>query len=158
VILNKEIGLAALSLLVLPLLAGCGGNHSTAPVSGVIKFKGELLQAGGAVRFVPLGGGAEPGKAAFGTISPEGAFVLSTYATEDGAVLGEHRVEITQKKELSAAKYEGEKDKQRMVAPAKPVPAKLKIPAIYSGAGSPLRVSVTQGMAPLVLELNSDGV
>lgn len=48
------------------------------------------------VFFEPLqtGKSALVGKAAFATAEADGTFVLSTYGTKDGAVVGKHRVRV----------------------------------------------------------------
>jgi hypothetical protein len=68
--------------------AGCGSRLATAPVQGKVLFRGEPLSHG-SVLFQP-----DVGPPATGTIQPDGSFVLSTYRSGDGAVLGRHRVEV----------------------------------------------------------------
>ncbi|NNJ24279.1 hypothetical protein [Alienimonas chondri] len=82
--------------VALPLLAiGCGGSdqRDTAPVRGTVTFDGEPV-SGGQLSFAPTraGGDAEPGKAGAATIDADGGFFVSTYAPEDGAVVGTHAV------------------------------------------------------------------
>jgi len=43
---------------------------------------------------VEVGDNPNPGKPAFGLIQDDGSFMLSTYRTNDGAVVGEHWVSI----------------------------------------------------------------
>ncbi len=153
---SLRMRLASIFLLgVTFTLSGCGTSYSTTPVSGVVHYKGAPLKAGASVRFIPLRSGDTPGKAAYGEIGADGAFTLSTYAPGDGALLGEHRVEVTQKKHVSEARYEGGKESKRLVEPARVVPVADRVPSVYGGADSPLRVTVTAGMSPLVLELTS---
>ncbi len=75
----------------LTLAVGCGpkGDRATAPVKGQITYNGEPLPTG-TVMFVP-----EQGPAATGEIRPDGTYSLGTYGTNDGAVLGNHKVSIT---------------------------------------------------------------
>ncbi len=72
------------------ILAGCGSSDRlpTAPVRGKVIYNGKPLEFG-AVLFVP-----EKGKSAEGLIQSDGTFVLSTYGTRDGAVIGKHKVAI----------------------------------------------------------------
>ena len=82
-----------LSLLVLALVAsssGCSrpGRLPTAPVRGTVKLDGSPVTSG-VVVFLP-----ERGRAAKGEIRPDGSFVLGTYGTSDGAIIGTHRVGI----------------------------------------------------------------
>ncbi|MDZ7615394.1 MAG: hypothetical protein U1E05_00225 [Patescibacteria group bacterium] len=81
------------------LLGAAMGGCSSAPeatyrVEGVVTFNGEPVQAG-TVLFetaVPaLGGG---GYTARGAIDSRGRYSLSTFATDDGAVAGRHRVAV----------------------------------------------------------------
>jgi hypothetical protein len=74
------IGLAALS--------GCGQDASIARVDGIVRLDGKPLTAG-TVRFVP-----RAGRAATGTIQPDGSFTLGTYSSADGAIIGTHQVAI----------------------------------------------------------------
>ena len=77
------IGWAAMSV-------GCNSNPETAPVEGKVLLDGKPLKFG-SVMFQ----NAKGGQPATGEIQPDGSFTLSTYAPEDGAVVGEHRVRIT---------------------------------------------------------------
>lgn len=85
------VGLAAATLVV-----GCGGPpFAQAPAKGRISVDGEPL-TGGKVMFAPVAapGEIEAGKPAFGDLDAEGRFVLGTYSTSDGAVVGEHWVTL----------------------------------------------------------------
>src|SRR5262245_54995025 len=75
-------------------LAGCGGSRLY-PVHGKGVWENgaparEL--AGGLVIFEPVNGGV----GARGDIEKDGSFRLSTYKPEDGALLGKHRVAVTE--------------------------------------------------------------
>jgi len=76
---------------LLVVVAGCGGSNrpSLAPVSGTVTFRGAALE-GAEVTFLP-----EQGRPARGTTDGEGHFELSTFAAQDGAAIGLHRVRIT---------------------------------------------------------------
>ncbi|MEM9704286.1 MAG: hypothetical protein AAF907_17735 [Planctomycetota bacterium] len=76
--------------------AGCNTGieeYPTAPASGIVTCNGLPLEAGRVV-FMPVGSASNPnaGKQARGYILAGGQFILSTYGSEDGAVIGEHRV------------------------------------------------------------------
>jgi hypothetical protein len=83
--------LAAALILVLAA-AGCN-SRKTHPVKGIVVFEdgaaaGDL--AGGTVEFESEQGEIPAG----GTIQQDGTFVVGTYRTNDGAVLGKHRVAV----------------------------------------------------------------
>lgn len=90
--------LAAAGLLLTLTLApcwGCGGRGraaaslKTVPVKGTVRLNGKPVTKG-TVKFEP----EVPGRTATGAIQADGSFTLSTYATDDGAVPGPHRVAI----------------------------------------------------------------
>lgn len=71
-------------------LAGCkhSGELETAPTSGLVRLDGKPL-ATGTVTFIP-----QRGLAATGTIGADGTFVLSTYSSGDGAIVGKNKVAV----------------------------------------------------------------
>jgi hypothetical protein len=89
---------AGLSILMLFTAAGCGSGSAgpanrkkTVPVSGVVTFNNAPLE-GATVTFSP-GTGAS-GNAAFGVTDETGAYKLTTYELNDGAVPGSYQVTI----------------------------------------------------------------
>jgi hypothetical protein len=83
---------AAFALLTFP---GCGPNEApfvgaTVPVKGKITYKGQPLTQGG-ITFEPV----DDSRPANGSIKPDGTFVLTTFKEGDGAVVGVHRVGVT---------------------------------------------------------------
>ncbi len=92
------------SLFVMSLaLSGCSEGLKEFPcaeVSGVVLCEGNPVQ-GALVYFSPkmTGKSAEVGKPAFAVTDETGRFVLSTYGTQDGAVVGPHVVRVTTGKE-----------------------------------------------------------
>jgi predicted small lipoprotein YifL len=77
-------------LLVLAVITGCGPtNPATVPVSGVVTYQGEPV-VGAQVSFMAEGAA----RAASGQTDAQGKFQLSTYGTNDGAVVGSHTVTI----------------------------------------------------------------
>jgi hypothetical protein len=84
-------------LLLLLLLAGCGGPHPIAPVSGRVTLNGHPL-AKAAVVFqpVPVQGDINPGPGSGGFTDADGRYTLTlTGKDKSGAVIGKHRVRIT---------------------------------------------------------------
>jgi hypothetical protein len=77
-------------MLALPA-AGCGkAKPPTAPVAGRVLLDGKPV-SDAAVMFEPLDGGVP----ARGSTGADGSFSLSTFARDDGALLGRHRVSIS---------------------------------------------------------------
>ncbi len=82
--------------IALCTVCGCGdGRPARVPVSGQVLIDGKPL-AHGFVRFVPKG--ARPSG---GDLDEDGHFTLTAYDGGDGAVLGNHRVEIAGSERIS---------------------------------------------------------
>lgn len=81
-----------LSLFVIMMcLNGCGPSGPVViPVSGVITLDGKPVE-NAAVMFVSASGG----RPAAGSTNANGEYKLTTFADDDGCVLGKHRVSIT---------------------------------------------------------------
>lgn len=93
-----------LCLGILLGLGGCGDSIKTFPcaeTSGVVLCEGKPVQ-GAQVYFSPkmTGKSAEVGKPAFAFTDESGRFVLSTYGSGDGAVVGPHIVRVTTSNEF----------------------------------------------------------
>jgi hypothetical protein len=84
---RRWLGLAGAALALIGS-AGCGAK--TQPVQGKVVFKDRTPLTGGLVLFEPAEGTARA--CARGDIQPDGTFRLSTYAKDDGALEGRHRV------------------------------------------------------------------
>src|SRR6476620_1922869 len=70
-------------------LVGCGdGRPPRVPVSGQVLIDGQPVKAG-TIKFITTGHRASQGK-----LDENGRFSLSCYANNDGAVVGQHRIEI----------------------------------------------------------------
>lgn len=87
-----------LSVLGLGLLTACGcssGNFPVAATDGRVVCDGEPV-ANAQVYFEPIitGKSAKVGKQGFAFTDQQGMFTLSTYGTNDGAVVGKHRVRV----------------------------------------------------------------
>lgn len=84
--------------LALCVLWGCGGadipddRPDVVPVSGVVLHNGNPVEEAH-VTFVSSSD--EQAKAAFGRTDGQGRFKLTTFSTNDGAVLGEHVVTVS---------------------------------------------------------------
>lgn len=94
----------ALGWLVMALLipvAGCSGSSrpDTAPVTGLVTYKGEPV-AEAQVSFIPA-----QGRPASGATGADGRFELSTFEAGDGALLGDHTVTV-----MKMAPAPGEED------------------------------------------------
>ncbi|MCG6155034.1 hypothetical protein [Rubinisphaera margarita] len=79
--------------VILTGLVGCESSSDlaqTARVQGTVSYQGKPVTTG-TVMFIPVGGGPP----ATGQIQPDGSYVMKTYFSADGAVLGEHKVTIT---------------------------------------------------------------
>ena len=71
------------------VLTGCGSDYpATAEVEGRVTYAGKPL-SGGRILFWP-----PKGRPAMAEIGPDGTYSLTTFLSEDGALLGEHRVTI----------------------------------------------------------------
>jgi hypothetical protein len=82
--------LLAAAAIALPAV-GCGkAKPATAPVTGRVLLDGKPV-AGAAVMFEPVGGGVP----ARGSTGGDGGFTLSTFARDDGAIVGQHRVSVS---------------------------------------------------------------
>jgi hypothetical protein len=101
--LGAAARMASTIFLLLPFL-GCGSSApqgaATLPVKGKVIFKGQPLTKG-TISFEPEGAGKE----AFGEIQPDGTFVLTTYKKDDGAVVGKHRVTVSNAGKSVPVKY-----------------------------------------------------
>ncbi len=81
---------------MMALLTGCGGgDFAIAPVKGKVLYQGKAVD-GGSVTLRPIevagGSNQSKGKPASGQVNADGTFLLSTYGTNDGAVIGIHTV------------------------------------------------------------------
>jgi hypothetical protein len=90
------VSLRTMSLSGAIAIAGCGSGSEfqTAKASGKVVFNGEPINLG-LVVFQPIPEGKElPGKAAYGKLDVDGSFILSTYGSDDGAIVGRHKVVV----------------------------------------------------------------
>lgn len=118
-----------------------------APVSGTVTLDGKPL-AGAVVLFQPSKG--TPGRA---VTDDGGGFVLTTFETGDGAIVGPHHVAVS-KFVMSGVKA----DESGLSGPVAPGGVKQTwvTPQKYATpAESGLEVEVKKGMGPVTLELRS---
>jgi len=95
----KSARLAAASFLVAGLLgiAGCGGSHRLAPVSGVVTLDGKPYD-NAVVVFQPVAskGNINPGLGSSAHTDRNGRFVLKSMdGKNNGAIIGKHMVRIS---------------------------------------------------------------
>jgi hypothetical protein len=126
-----------LTLAVLAGLVGCGGGK-TAPVNGRVKLKDGSdvsVLAGYSLTFEAEGGKTS----AVGEVDRDGAFKLSTFGANDGAMPGKYRVAINPPNNPD---------------PDKP-PTRSKLPARYANLEtSGLTAEVKPGQNNIELELD----
>ncbi len=129
----KARALLPLSLMLISL--GCGkGSYTAVPVSGQVTMNNQPL-ANVIVSFQPVGTGSNPnpGPGSSGKTDSEGRFTLKLLSTppRDGAVVGQHRVQIyTPETGEGAVPYDPELGSPDG-APAKPSKPVEFIPARY---------------------------
>lgn len=143
--------------LCMAALVGCGPDRpATTPVSGVVLFKGEPVSDATVVMMVAGGG-----RPATGVTDAEGRFTLTTFAADDGAMLGEHAVTVV-KKQLDivgvapAPAVDDEAGRDALSNPALGLKTKETwfLPKRYANPQtSGLTIRVEPGMEPVTLEL-----
>ncbi len=130
------------------LCAGCGGvvdRPQLAPVSGVVMMDGKPLAD---VNVTFYFDGEQAPRPAVGTTDESGKFRLTTFDTNDGAIVGTHIVTVTKiEKKADAANMEigGDAYTAAMNAAANPnaPPPKQLLPSKFATKDtSPLRVTV----------------
>jgi len=134
-------------LLLLALgwsLPGCGHKHPTATVSGTVKYKGELVQAGMVVFY------GSDNQAASAPISPEGTY------TATGVPVGDVKITVTTPRPAAELKKAAKQNKQRF-GKGNPYPESVDtvtVPDKYGDpAKSPLSLTVKEGPQPYDIEM-----
>jgi hypothetical protein len=89
-ITNLTVALFATAILT---FVGCGGNFSTAPVSGKVTLDGKPVD-GIRLVFSPMAneGNTDPGPWSTGVTNSEGEYTLETRHKKPGAAVGKHTV------------------------------------------------------------------
>lgn len=86
--------------LAVAVESGCGGGVDqlhVARVSGKVSCNGKPVTAGMVIfmpRVEPGEDSMKSGKSASGLIQPDGTYVLSTYGSNDGAIVATHSVQV----------------------------------------------------------------
>ena len=128
-------------------MTGCGGGSgamATAPVNGKVTFNGQPV-TGGSITFAPIATGKDaPGKSASGPVQADGTFKLTTYVSNDGAVIGKHQVRFSAPPgEAGAVAADGH------AAPGKPSPFEGLVPhpaeVEVKGSGNDIAVTLVPG-------------
>lgn len=109
------------------VVAGCSrGGPKLAKVTGTVLYEGQPL-SGATVTFVPDGSKGTKGRMAIGVTGPEGRFSLGSFAANDGALVGFHRVTITAMDSVPE-----DQPPQPNGLPGPTPPLKSRIPARYN--------------------------
>src|SRR5262249_44673712 len=109
------------SLAVLVLGLGCSGAKPT-KIEGIVTLAGKPVE-GAMVSFVPKGGKGLP---ATGLTESAGAFHLTTFSSEDGALPGDYKILVTKSPTSGSAgkQMDPEQIKSMMLGGAKKAPPK----------------------------------
>ena len=139
-------------LIALSVIAGCGSKSDTpktAKVNGVVTYNGNPVK-GATVTFA----NDKSPRAGTGTTNDQGAFVISTFGIDDGAIIGTHVVTVTKQTVSAHVAQMKPEDYAKMMqgtgSGAGPVAtlgaAKPELPVQYSNSGtSPLKFTVEEG-------------
>src|SRR4051812_29146225 len=94
--IKQTYGALSAQLIALIALSGCGdGRPKRVPVSGKVVIDSQPL-TNGSIVFIP-----EHGRQAFGNLDKDGHFILSCYASNDGAALGKYKIRVLALENLS---------------------------------------------------------
>ena len=127
---------------------GCGDGSSLVSVTGKVTLDGEPLP-GADVSFRPNG----KGETAYATTAQDGSFSLQTIRQKPGAAPGTYRVTVSK---VESPEYEGKSDTMPIDLDPRKYQSTWLTPKRYSNPEtSGFKVRVTEGMAPVELELNS---
>ncbi|MCC7475464.1 MAG: hypothetical protein IT425_08720 [Pirellulales bacterium] len=83
-------------LLIVAAFVGCSSQpYELASVTGTVRI-GNQPVCGGKIMFAPIAQGdlRNAGKPAFGQLTEQGHFTLTTFSAEDGAIVGDHWVTL----------------------------------------------------------------
>jgi hypothetical protein len=142
--------LAGVSLLI--SLTGCSGDPNMpklGKVHGKVTYKGKPVDSG-TVTFNPIQGkGGETGQNATGQIESDGSYVMTTFNTGDGAILGQHVVAVVVREKGS--ENQGKPRADSTIDYSMP---KIVTPPKYASVEtSPLRCTVREGDNAFDIEL-----
>jgi hypothetical protein len=125
---------------LMAVAAGCGqsaNQPAVAPTAGVVTYNGSPL-ANAQVVFIPADSSGS--RVATGKTDASGAFVMSTFGKDDGAIPGDKLVTVVAQEEVKSAKEGNEPGSPGYVAPKELIPKKY-----FSEATSGLKASVVAG-------------
>jgi hypothetical protein len=123
---------------------GCSkAPYELAEVTGKVTIEGVPFTEG-KVMFAPVAkeGEINAGRPAFGKLSSDGTFTLSTYEPDDGAVIGDHWVTVIRVRPDSSGPIDEEK----------PVPA---VPRQFERVIMPRKVTVVNGQNTIDVPLSA---
>lgn len=93
---NHDPRLLLLVGLTMVALAGCHDQRQGfVPVAGQVLIDGKPLEKG-VIRFAPKGG-----RGSTGAINSDGRFTLGSYAADDGALVGVHKVMVIAREQIT---------------------------------------------------------
>lgn len=99
--MKAKILVAPVLIISIAAMSGCGGSGDrpkTVPVSGAVAYNGKPVE-NATVSFMMEGAP----RVATGVTDKEGKFQLSTFALNDGAVIGTHTITVTKTDPSAAA-------------------------------------------------------
>ncbi|MGL4464794.1 MAG: carboxypeptidase-like regulatory domain-containing protein [Planctomycetia bacterium] len=141
-------------MMGLVLAVGCSGGPAmpkTAAVKGVVKMDGKPV-ANAAIVYYPESGG----RAASGKTDAAGAFTLTTFKPNDGALLGPHVVAVVANGAVAATEEDNKNAKvaPRPKDPSKAVQPNSNVPLKYAEMRtSDLKQTVADGPNDHAIEL-----
>ena len=145
--------LICLFILAGLIATGCSNQPKLVPVSGKVTLNGKPLR-NVRVDFHPDPDAGTRGKGSTATTDAEGNFSLTYEENSPGAIVGHHRVIITDL-DLFGTEFVGRKD-YRTESPGGPkeTPKKARFSDIYSNlANTPFKKEVAPGMEPVTFDL-----
>jgi hypothetical protein len=142
--LPQPTAIGTFVVIALAVAAGCDSGPKTGQVRGVVTYKDKAVPEG-TVTFYPV----TSGRPATGRIQTGGAYELSTFGGDDGAIVGEYKVSVEAKRVVGAApepkSLEEELAREGLTAPAQSSIQWL-VPREYSSAeSSGLTATVSSG-------------
>jgi hypothetical protein len=138
---------AALLTLSVLTAAGCDSGPKLTEVEGVVTFNGKPL-GNAQVEFLPDPNQGTTGPRSTGVTDEQGRFNLVCDDQRKGAVIGNHRVLVTDLKQWEGIRP-GREDANKPLKPS-------RLPARYVDAAStPLKAEVKEGGPPIKLDLKS---
>lgn len=147
-----RLAAAGLSFTLLLVFVGCGAGADMpklGKVHGKVTYKGQPVTSGHIVFTPSAAKEGEAGHAATGEISSDGTYVMTTFNTGDGAILGQHTVTVTVREK--GDENLGKPDKEGHIKYELP---KSVTPSKYASVDqSPLKCTVAEGGTTFDIEL-----